>query len=61
MINALLIALAYIAIICVIAAVIVRLVPMPAPVGMIVWAVVTIICLLILLRVFTGSSLGVPL
>jgi hypothetical protein len=57
MIEALLIALILIAIVCVIATVVLKLVPMPAPVPTVIWGIVAIVCLLILLRAFTGGSL----
>jgi hypothetical protein len=50
-----LVALVLIAIVCVIAQAFLQLVPVPAPVKTIVWAFATIICLLILLAVFTGG------
>lgn len=55
MIVSLLVALVLIAIVCVIAQAFMALVPVPAPVKTIVWAFATIICLLILLAVFTGG------
>jgi hypothetical protein len=55
MIVDMLVALVLIAIVCVIAQAFLQLVPVPAPVKTIVWAFATIICLLILLAVFTGG------
>lgn len=61
MITSLLVALIFIAIICVIASAFVRLVPLPAPVPIVVWCIVAVICLLILLRVVTGGSFSISL
>ncbi len=58
MITSLLVALIVIAIICVVAGAIIRIVPMPAPVGTIIWAVVAIVCLFVLLRAITGGSIS---
>jgi hypothetical protein len=58
MITALIIALILIAIVCVIGQVFLQLVPAPAPVKTIVWAVIAIVSLLILLSVFTGGIDG---
>jgi hypothetical protein len=55
MITSLLVALILIAIVAVIGQVFLQLVPVPAPVKTIVWAVIAIVCLLILLAVFTGG------
>jgi hypothetical protein len=55
------VALIVIAIICVIASCFIKLVPMPAPVPTVIWCIVAVICLLILLRVVTGGSLGISL
>ena len=58
MITGLLGALIVIAILCVIAHLIVTLVPLPHPVGPVVWAIVAIICLLILARGL-GVAVGI--
>ena len=57
MIGPLLTALIVIAIICIVVNVVVRLVPMPPPVSIIIWAVTGIICLLVLYDVVTGHRL----
>lgn len=55
MIIALLVALVYIAIICVIARVIIQVAGFPPPIPAIVWAIATVFCLLILLDVLGGG------
>lgn len=56
-IAGLLTALILIAIVCVIVGAVLRLVPMPAPVGPILWALTAVLCLLILLGAVTGHGL----
>lgn len=55
MITALLVALIYIAIISVIGWAIISLIPVPAPVKTVIWAVVAVLCLLVLLGAVTGG------
>jgi uncharacterized protein (DUF983 family) len=59
-VTALLVALIYIAIICVVGGVVIRIIPDPKPsyLTTIIWAIVTIVCLVILLQVITGHSLN---
>lgn len=46
-----------IAILCVIASVIIKLLPMPEPVPTVLWAIIAVACLLMLLRVVPGLRL----
>lgn len=57
-IEALIIALICIGIVCIIGYVLMSIIPGPPMVKTIVWAVVGIICLLILLRAVTGHGLA---
>lgn len=54
--SGLLVALILIAIVCVVAQVLIQLLPKPLapPLPTIIWGIATIICLVILLQVFTG-------
>lgn len=61
MITSLLVALILIAIVCTIGWAILSIVPVPAPVKTVIWAIVAVVCLLILLRGVTGGSLGISL
>ena len=57
MVTALIVALILIAIVVVVCQVLLKLVKMPEPLPTIVWGVVVIVCLLILLDVFTGTRI----
>ena len=59
MIESLLVALIVIGIICVIGWVLMSIIPGPPMVKTIVWAVVAILCLLVLLRAVTGHGLSI--
>lgn len=62
MIENIIVALILIAILCVITGAIFRFVPgIPPLVVQIAWVVITVICLLILLNVFTGNSFGISI
>lgn len=61
MIEALIIAMIYIAIVCVIGYAILALVPVPPPVKVVIQALIAVICLIILLQVFVGDGLYFPL
>jgi membrane protein implicated in regulation of membrane protease activity len=54
-ITALITAIVVIGILCIIVGVVFKVAPVPAPAQTIIWAVVAIVCLLILLSVFTGG------
>jgi 1-acyl-sn-glycerol-3-phosphate acyltransferase len=54
MITALIVALILIAIVCVVAQALLKIVKVPEPLPTVVWAAVVIVCLLLLLDVFTG-------
>lgn len=58
MVEGLLGALFIIAIICIIVGLVVRLVPMPHPVGPIIWAIAAIICIVLLARGLGIAILG---
>lgn len=53
-ITAFLVALCFIAIVCIVASAIVRLAPLPPPVPVLIWAVAAILCVLILLNCIEG-------
>ena len=66
MITQLVIALILIAIICVIAGAILKLlavmgVAIPAPVSIVAWAIVAVLCLLLLYQVVTGQGINLNL
>jgi hypothetical protein len=55
-IVALLVALCYIAILCIIGRVAIALIKPPSEVGMLIWAIVAILCVLVLLDVIVGGG-----
>lgn len=61
MITSLLVALIVIAIVCIIGWVIVSIIPGPPQLKVIIWAVVAIICLIVLLGAVTGKGVGLTL
>lgn len=54
-ISSLIVALVYIGILCIVAQLIVTLAPVPPPVPTIIWAIVAILCLLVLLDAIGGG------
>lgn len=51
-------ALFWICVICIVVGLIVKLAPLPAPVPTVLWAVVALICVVLLFQALAGGNLG---